>query len=232
MIRVLVADDHPVVREGLRKMISLTDDIEVVGEAVNGEDAVAKVEALSPHVVLMDLRMPGDRRGGGDPKRIRAGTPSAEVIVLSNYDEDRYIFDALRAGAKSYLLKDASPERLADAIRSVARGESTLDSGVMSRVVSEFRHMGTGVGQRGERLTAARAGDPAMLGGRPQQSGGSRRARREREDREEPPHEHLSQAGSPRSWPGDRGRAPRWASDSPRQPARLRAPGTDLRRSS
>ena len=153
MIRVLVADDHPVVREGLRKMISLTDDIEVVGEAVNGEDAVAKVEALSPHVVLMDLRMPGID-GVEATKRIRAGTPSAEVIVLSNYDEDRYIFDALRAGAKSYLLKDASPERLADAIRSVARGESTLDSGVMSRVVSEFRHMGTGVGQRGERLTA------------------------------------------------------------------------------
>ena len=153
MIRVLVADDHPVVREGLRKMISLTDDIEVVGEAVNGEDAVAKVEALSPHVVLMDLRMPGID-GVEATKRIRAGTPSAEVIVLSNYDEDRYIFDALRAGAKSYLLKDASPERLADASRSVARGESTLDSGVMSRVVSEFRHMGTGVGQRGERLTA------------------------------------------------------------------------------
>ena len=153
MIRVLVADDHPVVREGLRKMISLTDDIEVVGEAVNGEDAVAKVEALSPHVVLMDLRMPGID-GVEATKRIRAGTPSAEVIVLSNYNEDRYIFDALRAGAKSYLLKDASPERLADAIRSVARGESTLDSGVMSRVVSEFRHMGTGVGQRGERLTA------------------------------------------------------------------------------
>ena len=153
MIRVLVADDHPVVREGLRKMISLTDDIEVVGEAVNGEDAVAKVEALSPHVVLMDLRMPWID-GVEATKRIRAGTPSAEVIVLSNYNEDRYIFDALRAGAKSYLLKDASPERLADAIRSVARGESTLDSGVMSRVVSEFRHMGTGVGQRGERLTA------------------------------------------------------------------------------
>jgi DNA-binding NarL/FixJ family response regulator len=149
-IRVLVADDHPVVREGLRKMISLTDDIEVVGEAADGEDAVAMVAAMRPHVVLMDVRMPG-MDGVEATKQIRTDTPATEVIVLSNYDEDRYVFDALRAGAKSYLLKDASPERLADAIRSVARGESTLDSGVISRVVSEFQSMGTrglGVGQR------------------------------------------------------------------------------------
>jgi DNA-binding NarL/FixJ family response regulator len=149
-IRVLVADDHPVVREGLRKMISLTDDIEVVGEAVDGEGAVARVAAMRPHVVLMDVRMPG-MDGVEATKQIRADTPATEVIVLSNYDEDRYVFDALRAGAKSYLLKDASPERLADAIRSVARGESTLDSGVISRVVSEFQSMsarGLGAGQR------------------------------------------------------------------------------------
>ena len=152
-ISLLIVDDHPVIREGLRKMTALSPDLEVVGEAGDGQQALEKVQALRPNVVLMDVRMSG-MDGVEATRRIRTEFPATEVIILSNYDEDRYVFEALRAGAKSYLLKDVSPDRLAEAIRSVARGESALDSGVMSRLVSEFQSLSQR-GQSGpERLTA------------------------------------------------------------------------------
>ena len=152
-ISLLIVDDHPVIREGLRKMTALSPDLEVVGEAGDGQQALEKVQALRPNVVLMDVRMSG-MDGVEATRRIRTEFPTTEVIILSSYDEDRYVFEALRAGAKSYLLKDVSPDRLAEAIRSVARGESALDSGVMSRLVSEFQSLSQR-GQSGpERLTA------------------------------------------------------------------------------
>ncbi len=152
-ISLLIVDDHPVIREGLRKMTALSPDLEVVGEAGDGQQALEKVQALRPNVVLMDVRMSG-MDGVEATRRIRTEFPATEVIILSSYDEDRYVFEALRAGAKSYLLKDVSPDRLAEAIRSVARGESALDSGVMSRLVSEFQSLSQR-GQSGpERLTA------------------------------------------------------------------------------
>lgn len=139
-ITVLIVDDHPVVREGLVKMIGLYPDLEIVGEVSSGEEAVEEVRRLIPAVALMDVRMAGI--GGVEAtRRIRQQCPDTQVIVLSNYDEDRYVFDALRAGARGYLLKDVSADGLAEAIRAVARGESMLDSSLMNRVVSEFQQM-------------------------------------------------------------------------------------------
>lgn len=139
-ITILIADDHPVVREGLARMIELEEDMEIVGQASDGQEAIDKARVLSPRVVLMDVRMAG--MGGVEATALlRTACPETDVIVLSNYDEDRVVFDALRAGAKSYLLKDVSADRLAEAIRIVAGGGSALDPVMMDRVMSEFRNL-------------------------------------------------------------------------------------------
>jgi DNA-binding NarL/FixJ family response regulator len=125
-IRVLVADDHPVVRHGLCTMLEIEDDIVVVGRAADGEEAVAQALETQPDIILMDVQMP--RLDGIEAmRRIRASDPEARVIVLTTYRDEDYIFPSLRAGARGYLLKDASREELAEAIRAVHRGESLLD---------------------------------------------------------------------------------------------------------
>lgn len=152
MIRILLADDHPVVREGLRGMLSAEADIEVVGEAASGAEAVALFGALRPDVVLMDLRMPG---GDGVDAicRIRGGDESgdengARIIVLTTYDTDADILRAVEAGAAGYLLKDAPRADLLGAIRAAARGETVLAPVVAGRLVSRVR------GPRPEALSA------------------------------------------------------------------------------
>ena len=125
-IRVLVADDHPVVRHGLCTMLEIEDDIVVVGRASDGEEAVAQARETHPDIILMDVQMP-NVDGIEAMRRIRADDPDARVIVLTTYRDEDYIFPSLRAGAKGYLLKDASREELAAAIRAVHRGESLLD---------------------------------------------------------------------------------------------------------
>ena len=126
MIRVLVADDHPVVRHGLCTMLEIEDDIVVVGRAADGEEAVAQARETHPDIILMDVQMP-NVDGIEAMRRIRADDPDARVIVLTTYRDEDYIFPSLRAGARGYLLKDASREELAEAIRAVHRGESLLD---------------------------------------------------------------------------------------------------------
>jgi two-component system, NarL family, response regulator LiaR len=126
VIRVLVADDHPVVRHGLCTMLEIEDDIVVVGRAADGEEAVAQALAVRPDIILMDVQMP-NVDGIEAMRRIRARDPEARVIVLTTYRDEDYIFPSLRAGARGYLLKDASREELAEAIRAVHRGESLLD---------------------------------------------------------------------------------------------------------
>ena len=126
MIRVLVADDHPVVRQGLCTMLELEDDIEVVGRAANGEEAVQLALREHPDITLLDVQMPV-LDGIEALRQIRAGDPEARVIVLTTYRNEDYIFPSLRAGARGYLLKDSSREDLAGAIRAVAGGESLLD---------------------------------------------------------------------------------------------------------
>ncbi|HWF56987.1 MAG TPA: response regulator transcription factor [Candidatus Dormibacteraeota bacterium] len=126
MIRVLVADDHPVVRQGLCTMLELEDDIVVVARAADGEEAVQMARRERPDITLLDVQMPV-LDGIEALRRIRADDPEARVIVLTTYRNEDYIFPSLRAGARGYLLKDASREELAGAIRAVAAGESLLD---------------------------------------------------------------------------------------------------------
>ena len=139
MIKILLADDHPVVREGLRGMLSAESDIEVVGEAASGAEAVALFAALRPDVVLMDLRMPGGD-GVDAIAKIRAGHENGvKIIVLTTYDADADILRAVEAGAAGYLLKDAPRADLLRAIRAAARGETVLAPVVAGRLVSRIR---------------------------------------------------------------------------------------------
>jgi DNA-binding NarL/FixJ family response regulator len=137
-IRVLIADDHPVVRDGLRGMLAGEPDLEVVGEAGDGSEVLANVDALRPDVILMDLRMP--RMGGVDAIRALAERrSSARVLVLTTYDSDRDVVPALGAGATGYLLKDAPRAELVRAIRAAARGEVVLAPSVATRLVTQLR---------------------------------------------------------------------------------------------
>ena len=126
MIRVLVADDHPVVQQGLCTMLELEADIQVVGRAADGSEAVAQARECQPDVILLDVQMP-NVDGIEALRQIRAAQPEARVIVLTTYRNEDYVFPSLQAGASGYMLKDATREELADAIRTVAAGESLLD---------------------------------------------------------------------------------------------------------
>lgn len=140
MIRVLLVDDQALFREGLSTLLSVYPDVQVVGEAGNGEEALAQVEAHRPDVVLMDLRMPV-LDGAAATRRIRLAYPHVQVIVLTTFDDDEHIFDGLRAGAVGYLLKDVASVRLVEAIRTAARGESFLHPSVATRLVAEFNRL-------------------------------------------------------------------------------------------
>ena len=136
-IEVLLVDDQELFRAGLRTLLSLQPDVAVVGEAANGEDAWLCAKTLSPQVVLMDLRMPV--LGGVEAtRRIRAANSHCQVIVLTTFEDDDEVFGALRAGAVGYLLKDVPMEKLMEAIRAAARGESFLQPSVAAKVVAEF----------------------------------------------------------------------------------------------
>jgi DNA-binding NarL/FixJ family response regulator len=138
MIRIVLADDHPVVREGLRAMLSAEPDLDVVADASSGPQAEALAAELRPDIVLMDLRMPG---GGGVDSIVRmsaAGLP-CRVIVLTTYETDRDILRAVEAGAAGYLLKDLPRGELADAVRAAARGETVLAPSVAARLVDQLR---------------------------------------------------------------------------------------------
>jgi DNA-binding NarL/FixJ family response regulator len=137
-IRVLVVDDHPVVRDGLRGMLSGEPDLEVVGDAPNGLVATALVERLAPDVVLMDLRMP-ELDGVTATARIRAAFPGVHVLVLTTYDTDADITRAIEAGATGYLLKDTPRDELFRAVRAAARGESVLAPAVAARLMVQMR---------------------------------------------------------------------------------------------
>jgi DNA-binding NarL/FixJ family response regulator len=139
-IRVLIADDHPVVREGLSAMLSKQEDIQVVGEAENGLEAVAKARELRPDIVLMDLRMP-EIDGVAAMRRIRTEDADIKFIVLTTYDTDEYIFKGIEAGARAYLLKDAPREELFRAIRAVFRGESLIEPAVAGKVLDRFAEL-------------------------------------------------------------------------------------------
>ncbi|MCL4265965.1 MAG: response regulator transcription factor [Anaerolineae bacterium] len=140
-IRVLLVDDQALFREGLHTLLSVQADLEVVGEAGNGEEAVTAVANLQPDVVLMDLRMP-ILDGVTATRRIMEDYPATRVIVLTTFDNDEDVFDGLRAGAVGYLLKDVPSARLYEAIRAAAGGESFLQPSIAAKVVAEFARLG------------------------------------------------------------------------------------------
>ncbi len=137
-ITVMLVDDHAIVRGGVAAYLSAQKDIEVVGEAASGKEAVELAEKLAPDVVLMDLLMP-QMDGVEATWRVRRVSPRSQVIVLTSYHEDTHIFPAIKAGALSYLLKDIEPQELAEAIRSASRGEATVHPKVASRMMAELR---------------------------------------------------------------------------------------------
>ncbi len=141
MIRVLIADDQQMVRQGFTVLLNTQPDIEVVGQAVNGIEAVEMVGELPPDVVLMDIRMP-ELGGIEATARITAAHPEVKVLVLTTFDLDEYVYEALRAGASGFLLKDASAEQLAEAVRVVAAGDALLAPGVTRRLIAEFSRLG------------------------------------------------------------------------------------------
>ncbi|MBM9622373.1 response regulator [Streptomyces zhihengii] len=149
-IRVLLVDDHQVVRRGLRTFLEIQDDIEVVGEAADGDEGVARAEELKPHVVLMDVKMPGTD-GIEALRRLRELANPAKVLIVTSFTEQRTVVPALRAGAAGYVYKDVDPEALAGAIRSVHAGHVLLQQEVAGALLSQDAHGGTG--GRGPSLT-------------------------------------------------------------------------------
>ncbi|MFE9677451.1 response regulator [Streptomyces sp. NPDC006259] len=139
-IRVLIADDQQMVRQGFTVLLDARPDIEVIGQAVDGLDAVAQVAELSPDVVLMDIRMP-ELGGIEATRRITLATPEIKVLVLTTFDLDEYVYEALRAGASGFLLKDASADQLAEAVRVVAAGDALLAPGITRKLIAEFSRL-------------------------------------------------------------------------------------------
>lgn len=144
-IRVFLADDHPVVRQGLRAFLESRDGFEVVGEAGDTETAVAEVERLAPDVVLMDLVMPG-AGGVAATRQIREVAPSTRVLILTSFASDDQVIPAVHAGAAGYVLKDIEPSGLEAAIRVVHRGDALLDPQIAQRVMQEVAHPSSGSG--------------------------------------------------------------------------------------
>ncbi|HVD49083.1 MAG TPA: response regulator transcription factor [Gaiellaceae bacterium] len=139
-IRVLVADDQSMVRAGFRMLLAQEPDLEVVAEAADGLEAVDKAARFSPTVVLMDIRMP-ELDGLQATRRILAADPAARILILTTFDLDEYVYEALRAGASGFVLKDDPPEQLIAAIRTVAAGDALLSPAVTKRVIGQFARL-------------------------------------------------------------------------------------------
>ena len=190
-IRLLIVDDHPVVRDGLRGIFAAEDGFDVVGEAQDGAEAIARASELKPHVVLMDLRMPA--MGGVEAiARLRETVPTARVLVLTTYDADHDVLPAIEAGATGYLLKDAPRDQLVGAVRAAYRGEPVLSPSVAGRLMGRVRLPQDALSQR--ELEVLRL----VAGGRGQPRGGCP-AVRERGHNQDAPAAHLQQARRPGS---------------------------------
>lgn len=155
VLRLLIVDDQPIIRRGLSMMLAAEDDIEVVGQAADGQEALEQALATVPDVVVMDLQMP---RASGvvATREITTRLPNTRVVVLSTYDDDELVFEAIRAGAQAYLLKDASEAVVLETIRCVNRGESRLSPTIARKVMAQFRSFTS---------RPSGEGDPAPLGG-------------------------------------------------------------------
>jgi two-component system, NarL family, response regulator LiaR len=137
-IRVLIADDHPIVRRGLNITINAQEDMELVAEASNGEEAVTRIREHRPEVIIMDLKMPG-KDGLAAIKEVTESMPGARILVLTSFSDDDNVFAAIKAGAVGFLLKDSPPDQLLDAIRAVHRGEGALHSSIARKLMTEIK---------------------------------------------------------------------------------------------
>jgi DNA-binding NarL/FixJ family response regulator len=153
MIKVLLVDDQTLIRQGIRLLLEIEKDIQVVGEAANGREAVAQVEALHPDVVLMDVRMP-EMDGVAATRELSARFPTVGVIILTTFEDDETVFDGLKAGARGYLLKDISSEEMAQAVRKVASGEALIQPRITRKVLAEFSRLASA----GENRISAKSG--------------------------------------------------------------------------
>ena len=139
-IRIIIADDHPIVREGLATVLNQEEDLEVVGQAGNGLEAVAQASELHPDIILMDLQMP-EMDGVAAIEKIKEESPAIGIIILTTYDTDDYIFRGIEAGARGYLLKDSPPAEVLKAIRAVHQGESLIQPRVAGRLLDRFSEL-------------------------------------------------------------------------------------------
>lgn len=150
-IRILLVDDQRLMREGLRILLDLESDLEVIGEVGDGQKAIERYHALQPDVVLMDVRMP-EMDGVEATRRILTADEQAKVIILTTFDDDEYVFEGIRAGAVGYLLKASSGEELAAAVRTVAAGGALIEPSVARRVMSEFARLSSPSSAQKEKL--------------------------------------------------------------------------------
>ena len=157
MIRVLLVDDQTLVRQGIQLLLEIEADIQVVGQAVNGREALRLVEALQPDVVLMDVRMP-EMDGVAATREISARFPDTGVIILTTFEDDEFVFGGLEAGARGYLLKDISSEEMAEAIRKVAAGDALIQPSITRKVLAEFSRLATSAEK-----SAAKPLQPALV---------------------------------------------------------------------
>lgn len=142
MIRVLLVDDQTLIRQGIRLLLEIEPDIQVVGQAANGQEALQQVESTHPDVVLMDVRMPG-MDGVTATREIARRFPEVRVIILTTFEDDETVFEGLKAGARGYLLKDISSEEMATAVRRVAAGEALIEPRLTRKVLAEFSRLAT-----------------------------------------------------------------------------------------
>ena len=142
MIKVLLVDDQTLIRQGIRQLLEIEPDIQVVGQAADGRLALEQVEALHPDVVLMDVRMP-EMDGVAATRLLSASHPEVKVIILTTFEDDETVFEGLKAGASGYLLKDISSEEMAQAVRKVAAGEALIQSRLTRKVLAEFSRLAT-----------------------------------------------------------------------------------------
>ena len=142
MIRILLADDQTLIRQGIRLLLEIEPDIQVVGQAANGREALQQVESIHPDVVLMDVRMP-EMDGVAATRELTANHPEVKVIILTTFEDDETVFEGLKAGARGYLLKDISSEEMAQAVRRVATGEALIEPRLTRKVLAEFSRLAT-----------------------------------------------------------------------------------------
>ena len=153
MIKVLLVDDQTLIRQGIRLLLEIEPDIQVVGQAANGREALQQVEASHPDVVLMDVRMP-EMNGVEATRALSARFPEVKVIILTTFEDDETVFEGLKAGARGYLLKDISSEEMAQAVRRVAAGEALIEPRLTRKVLAEFSRLATASDQNAPSKTA------------------------------------------------------------------------------